>query len=69
MPTEFCPDCEVPIRIGPLTRIGQRLTFPHCSASLEVTEVSPLELYWVVDKQPVALEGRDNKMTVEAGKR
>ena len=69
MPTEFCPDCEVPIRIGPRPRIGQRLTCPHCSASLEVTEVSPLELYWVVDKQPVALEGRDNKMTVEAGKR
>ena len=69
MPTEFCPDCEIPIRTGPRPRIGQRLTCPHCNASLEVTDVSPLEVYWVIDKQPPSLEGKDNRMTVEAGKR
>jgi hypothetical protein len=69
MPTEFCPDCEMPIRIGPRPKIGQRVTCPHCTARLEVTEVSPLEFYWAFDKQPVALEGEDDKMAAEAGKR
>jgi hypothetical protein len=69
MPTEFCPDCEMPIRIAPRSRIGQRLTCPHCNASLEVTEVSPLELDWVSDKQRGAMDGVENSMATGAGKR
>ena len=62
MPTEFCPDCEMPIRIGPRPKIGQRVTCPHCTARLEVTEVSPLELNWVGDKRREA-EGSNGRVT------
>ena len=54
MPTEFCPACEMPVHIGMHPRVGQRLACPHCSTSLEVSEVFPLELNWVKDKQPEA---------------
>jgi uncharacterized Zn-binding protein involved in type VI secretion len=69
MLTEFCPDCEMPIRIAPRPRIGQRLTCPHCNTRLEVTEVSPLEFYWVIEGQPVAREGKDSKIAFAAGRR
>lgn len=67
MPTEFCPDCEMPIRIEPRPRIGQRLTCPHCSTSLKVIEISPLEFYWVNDERPVATKAVKNRMASRAG--
>jgi hypothetical protein len=57
MPTEFCPDCKVPIRIRSRPRTGQRLNCPHCTARLEVAEFSPLEFYWAEDEQPFVLTG------------
>ena len=65
MPTEFCPACEMPIRIGKHPRVGQRLTCPHCSTSLEVSEVSPLELNWVEDKRPEAEGSGDRAAATE----
>jgi hypothetical protein len=53
MPTEFCPECELPIHIGAHPQIGQRLPCPHCGTNLQVTDVSPLEFYWADDMRPV----------------
>jgi hypothetical protein len=53
MPTEFCPECELPVYIGARPRMGQRVRCAHCGTNLQVTEVFPLELYWVDDRQPV----------------
>lgn len=69
MPTEFCPDCELPIRIGPRPKIGQRVTCPHCTARLEVTEVSPLEFYWADDEQRIVLKGAKTSVEPGAGRR
>jgi hypothetical protein len=69
MPTEFCPDCEMPIRIGPRPKIGQRVTCPHCTARLKVTEVSPLEFYWAEDEQPVVPKGAKSSVKPGAGRR
>ena len=51
MPTEFCPDCEMPIRIA-IPWIGQRVACPYCSVSLLVTDVTPLE--FVLGRQQAA---------------
>ena len=57
MPTEFCPACEMPIRIGARPKTGQHVNCPHCTARLKVTEVSPLEFYWAEDEQPLVPKG------------
>ncbi len=49
MATAFCPDCEEGIALGPEPKIGQRVTCPHCSAELEVVDLSPLELDWAYE--------------------
>lgn len=48
MPSTFCPDCGEKITLNP-TRIGQKLTCPHCAADLEVISTDPLELDWLYD--------------------
>jgi hypothetical protein len=53
VPTEFCPECELPIYIGARPRMGQRVTCSHCGTNLQVTAVFPLEFYWVDDRLPV----------------
>ena len=69
MPTEFCPGCEMPIRIGPRPKIGQRVNCPNCSAGLEVTEVSPLEFYWAEDEHPLVPKGAKSIAGPVAGRR
>ncbi len=69
MPTEFCPDCELPIRIGRRPWIGQRVTCPHCGTNLEVTEVSPLEFYWVEDRPRVKPVSADSCLVTRASRR
>ena len=49
MAIAFCPDCEEPIQLGALLRVGQRVTCESCTAELEVIEVAPLELDWAFD--------------------
>jgi hypothetical protein len=69
MPTEFCPGCEMPIRIAPRPKIGQRVTCPHCTTRLQVSEVSPLEFYWADDEQPLVLKGAKSSVRSGEGKR
>jgi DNA-directed RNA polymerase subunit RPC12/RpoP len=68
MPTEFCPECEKPIRIGPRPKIGQGVTCPHCTTRLQVTEVSPLEFYWAEDEQPLVPKGAKSSVRPGAGR-
>jgi hypothetical protein len=68
MPTEFCPECELPIHIGQHPRIGQRVTCPHCGTVLRVTEVSPLEFYWVDDKPPKVSVSAGNSLVTGSSK-
>jgi lysine biosynthesis protein LysW len=44
-----CPDCDEKIVLQSPSRLGQKLTCPHCDADLEVISVDPLELDWVYD--------------------
>jgi hypothetical protein len=46
----FCPECEGEFRVGPILKVGQRLTCPHCEADLEVIHLMPLELDWAFDE-------------------
>ncbi len=50
MATVLCPDCEASIRLDLNTKVGQRLTCPHCGTELEVIDTSPLELDWAYDE-------------------
>ncbi len=68
MPTEFCPDCEMPIRIA-IPWIGQRVACPYCSVSLLVTDVTPLEFYWADNKPPVVLKGGGKSTITRASRR
>ena len=63
MPTEFCPQCELPIRIGRRPRKGQRVSCPYCGTNLQVTEVFPLEFYWVADRPPVVSSSAGDSLT------
>jgi lysine biosynthesis protein LysW len=53
MAIAFCPDCDEKVPLGPHPRIGRRVTCPHCTAELEVIEVSPPELDWARDLSEV----------------
>jgi alpha-aminoadipate carrier protein LysW len=47
----YCPDCDSPIKLGDNPRKGQHVTCPSCSAYLQVTGVSPIELDWAQEDE------------------
>jgi lysine biosynthesis protein LysW len=54
MPFAVCPECEAEIVIETKPTVGQLVSCPHCTAGLEVVNLSPLELDWAF------VEGEDD---------
>lgn len=44
--TALCPECGDELKLGANPYQGQKLTCPNCWASLEVINLTPLELAW-----------------------
>lgn len=44
MPAAVCPSCQGMIELEPEVQIGRPITCPHCSESLEVVWLYPIEV-------------------------